>query len=124
MFGFRHSVERQTKGLKGERVDMALLRLRAPTKIVVGFNFEGVNAFQTHNHCVCFNRLIGSSPSAGDRQEGTSGRQSETRAVYYVDNGKCLKGQLLMVAAGSFGADRSGGKGATQSRERKCVAQP
>jgi hypothetical protein len=58
--------------------------------------------------------IVKKEPPAGNLKRGM---------YVYVDNGKCPKGQLLQVSAGTFGAG-GGGKGVGQTRERKCVPHP
>ena len=57
------------------------------------------------------------------REPGAGGmRRGE---VLYVDDGRCPKGQIKMVTAGTFGGQQGGrGTGQSTGRTRTCVPRP
>ena len=60
--------------------------------------------------------IVKQEPGAGGMRRGE---------ILLVDNGKCPKGQIMQVTAGTMGS--SGGRGAggqAVGRDRKCVPRP
>jgi hypothetical protein len=61
--------------------------------------------------------IVKQEPGAGGMRRGE---------VLLVDNGKCPKGQIMQVTAGTMGSGGGGGRGGGQAvaRDRKCVPRP